>query len=188
MDIDSDIQLDIKTQDNAAVLDRNGAALSDLDRSFPAEFQFMSHDSKALAASHTTPAAVLYNAPTHPVPTAHPSATSSDTDSTNSSSDSSFFASLDYHLLGEDELTRRLNTNATHGLATPECAIRFKANGANVFDHHRPNYVKKLLFYVFGGFCSVLWVGVIVFFLCWQPLSNPPNVTNLALAILVVCC
>ncbi|KAG0029644.1 hypothetical protein BGZ81_003571 [Podila clonocystis] len=50
-----------------------------------------------------------------------------------------------------------------------------------------PNFVKKILGYVFGGFCSVLWVGVLTFFLCWQPpLSNPPNVTNLALAILVM--
>lgn len=32
----------------------------------------------------------------------------------------------------------------------------------------------------------VLWCGVIVFFLCWQPLSNPPSATNLALAILVL--
>jgi sodium/potassium-transporting ATPase subunit alpha len=50
----------------------------------------------------------------------------------------------------------------------------------------RTNHLKKILLYVFGGFCSVLWVGVIIFFLCWRPLSNPPSVTNLALAILVL--
>lgn len=43
-----------------------------------------------------------------------------------------------------------------------------------------------LKMYIFGGFCSVLWVGVIVFFLCWQPLSNPPSAQNLALAVLIL--
>ncbi|GAM28071.1 hypothetical protein SAMD00019534_112470 [Acytostelium subglobosum LB1] len=127
----------------------------------------------------------LAKAPIHPVSSSAlpPSSPSSSSDG----SDSSFFASLDFHLLGEDELVRRLNTNTTRGLASTECATRLKSNGPNVFDHHRPNYVKKLLSYVFGGFCSILWVGVIVFFICWKPLSDPPIVTNLALAILVVC-
>jgi sodium/potassium-transporting ATPase subunit alpha len=40
---------------------------------------------------------------------------------------------------------------------------------------------------VFGGFCSVLWIGVIIFFICWRPLGNPdPAPYNLGLAILVL--
>lgn len=40
---------------------------------------------------------------------------------------------------------------------------------------------------VFGGFCSVLWIGVIIFFICWRPLGDPnPAAYNLGLAILVL--
>ncbi|KAL5346754.1 hypothetical protein ACLOAV_007895 [Pseudogymnoascus australis] len=58
---------------------------------------------------------------------------------------------------------------------------------SNAFPHRRENYAKKIAIYVFGGFCSVLWVGVIVFFICWRPLGNPnPAAYNLGLAILIM--
>lgn len=50
----------------------------------------------------------------------------------------------------------------------------------------KPNYVKKIIQYVFGGFCSILWIGSIIFFICWKPLSDPPDVQNLALAVLIL--
>ncbi|KAG0048352.1 hypothetical protein BGZ83_006677 [Gryganskiella cystojenkinii] len=97
-----------------------------------------------------------------------------------------FFATVDFHKLSTAELSLRFNSNETLGLAQAEAARRLSANGPNTLDVRKPNYVKKILGYLFGGFCSVLWVGVITFFICWRPpLSNPPNVTNLALAILV---
>jgi hypothetical protein len=41
--------------------------------------------------------------------------------------------------------------------------------------------------YIFGGFCSVLWIGVIIFFICWTPLGDPnPAPYNHGLAILVL--
>ncbi|EXF73237.1 calcium-transporting ATPase 1 [Colletotrichum fioriniae PJ7] len=48
------------------------------------------------------------------------------------------------------------------------------------------NYLKKLFVYVFGGFCSVRWIGAIVFFTCWMPLSDPPSAQNLAMAVLIL--
>ncbi|KAI1315762.1 hypothetical protein EDD11_000365 [Mortierella claussenii] len=98
-----------------------------------------------------------------------------------------FFATVDFHKLTSAELALRFNTNETLGLEQTEAARRLSSNGPNTLATRKPNYVKKLLGYIFGGFCSVLWIGVITFFLCWRPpLSNPPNVTNLALAILVI--
>ena len=47
-------------------------------------------------------------------------------------------------------------------------------------------YWKKVLRYLFGDFCSILWIGVIIFFISWKPLGNPPQPYNLALAILVI--
>ncbi|KAF9385831.1 hypothetical protein CPB97_004406 [Podila verticillata] len=102
-------------------------------------------------------------------------------------SESDYFASVDFHKLTAAELALRFNTNEDAGLAQNEAQRRLQANGPNSLAARKPNFLKKIFWYVFGGFCSVLWVGVITFFLCWQPpLSNPPNVTNLALALLVI--
>ncbi|PWY70824.1 calcium ATPase [Aspergillus sclerotioniger CBS 115572] len=97
-----------------------------------------------------------------------------------------YFEGLDFHVLSADRLCQQFNVDANHGLSTDSAATRLQRDGKNIIAHHRENYLKKILGYVFGGFCSVLWVGVIVFFLCWKPLSNPPSVTNLAMAILVI--
>ncbi|GJJ70293.1 hypothetical protein EMPS_02642 [Entomortierella parvispora] len=106
-------------------------------------------------------------------------------DSTEGETD--FFSTVDFHKLTTAEISLRFNSNETSGLAPAEAARRLSANGPNTLDIRKPNYLKKILGYLFGGFCSVLWIGVITFFVCWQPpLSNPPNVTNLALAVLVI--
>ncbi|KAI8351050.1 putative K, P-type ATPase [Mortierella sp. GBAus27b] len=98
-----------------------------------------------------------------------------------------FFATINYHKLTPAEIDLRFNSNETLGLEQAEADRRLHANGPNTLDTRKPNYIKKLFGYVFGGFCSVLWIGTITFFVCWQPpLSDPPNVTNLALAILVI--
>lgn len=107
--------------------------------------------------------------------------------------DSEYFASMDFHKLTPQEIVQRFNTSDTLGLESTSAANRLKRNGENILTQRRPNYLFKILKYIFGGFCSVLWVGVITFFLCWMPLSTPPiapggspSVVSLALAILVV--
>ncbi|KAH7123185.1 hypothetical protein EDB81DRAFT_913393 [Dactylonectria macrodidyma] len=65
-------------------------------------------------------------------------------------------------------------------------AVRLGRDGNNSLPHPKTNYIKRTLKYIFGGFCSVLWVGAIIFFLCWQPLSNPPSAQNLSLAVLIL--
>lgn len=97
-----------------------------------------------------------------------------------------YFESLDFHLLSADKLCQQFNVDPKAGLSTAMAATRLQRDGKNVISHHHENYLRKIFWYVFGGFCSVLWVGVIIFFLCWRPLSNPPSATNLALAILVI--
>ncbi|KAF8968636.1 hypothetical protein BDZ97DRAFT_1799384 [Flammula alnicola] len=55
----------------------------------------------------------------------------------------------------------------------PERARHLQRDGPNELLQKRPKYIWKFLGYLFGGFCSILWIGVIV----------PPNITNLALSI-----
>ncbi len=97
-----------------------------------------------------------------------------------------YFANLSYHQLDAATICQQLNVDRDAGLSDSAAATRLARDGPNSLPRARTNYLKKLFFYLFGGFCSILWVGVIIFFICWQPLSNPPSPTNLALAILVI--
>ncbi|KAI2632959.1 putative Na/K ATPase alpha 1 subunit [Xylaria nigripes] len=97
-----------------------------------------------------------------------------------------YFSNLDYHIISADDICQRFNVDQNSGLSVNAAANRLQQNGPNTLPKTKSNQFKKILKYVFGGFCSILWVGVIVFFLCWQPLSSPPSVPNLALAILVI--
>ncbi|KAI9924074.1 hypothetical protein ASPWEDRAFT_38538 [Aspergillus wentii DTO 134E9] len=97
-----------------------------------------------------------------------------------------YFENLDFHILSLDKLSQQFRVDSQSGLSSSSAASRLSHDGKNVIFHHRENYLKKILGYVFGGFCSVLWVAVIVFFICWKPLSNPPSVPNLAMAILII--
>ncbi|BDD55455.1 hypothetical protein MAP00_000975 [Monascus purpureus] len=101
-------------------------------------------------------------------------------------SNQDYFESLDFHIVSPDVLCQRFNVDIKSGLSQSAAATRLQRDGPNVIKNRGENYLKKILLYVFGGFCSILWVGVIVFFICWQPLSNPPSPTNLAMAILII--
>ncbi|KAJ6184752.1 hypothetical protein N7519_006053 [Penicillium mononematosum] len=97
-----------------------------------------------------------------------------------------YFENLDFHIISTDGLCREFNVDQRTGLSSSSAATRLQRDGKNVIAHHRENYLKKIFFYVFGGFCSVLWVGVVIFFICWKPLSNPPSAQNLAMAVLIL--
>ncbi|KAG9253005.1 uncharacterized protein F5Z01DRAFT_682232 [Emericellopsis atlantica] len=81
---------------------------------------------------------------------------------------------------------QQLNVSADTGLSNDVAAMRLECDGKNILPQPKTNYLRKILGYIFGGFCSVLWVGVVVFFICWKPLSKPESPTNLALAILIL--
>ncbi|KAF5133337.1 Potassium-transporting ATPase alpha chain 2 [Metarhizium anisopliae] len=100
--------------------------------------------------------------------------------------DEDYFTNLTFHQLQADQLCQQLNVSQSSGLSESSAANRLQRDGGNTLPKPKTNYLKKILMYLFGGFCSVLWVGVVVFFICWRPLSNPPSPTNLALAILVI--
>ncbi|KAI1441150.1 hypothetical protein F5Y02DRAFT_431454 [Annulohypoxylon stygium] len=100
--------------------------------------------------------------------------------------DRDYFANLTFHESDPSQVCQQLNVDPNQGLSKSAAAMRLERDGENTLPRPKTNYLKKLFFYVFGGFCSVLWVGVIIFFICWKPLSNPPSPTNLALAVLVL--
>jgi sodium/potassium-transporting ATPase subunit alpha len=97
-----------------------------------------------------------------------------------------YFFHLPYHELRVHQLCSQLAVDQTNGLTEEAAALRLASNGKNTLPRPKTNYTKKILGYVFGGFCSVLWIGSLIFFICWRPLSDPPAPQNLALAILIL--
>lgn len=97
------------------------------------------------------------------------------------------FAQADQHAVSIDELCNRYRVSPNVGLSQEAASKRLQQDGQNVLPRQKTNYGKKLLGYIFGGFCSILWVGVIIFFICWRPLGDPdPAPYNLGLAVLVI--
>ncbi|ANB11344.1 Ca(2+)/Mn(2+)-transporting P-type ATPase PMR1 [Sugiyamaella lignohabitans] len=101
--------------------------------------------------------------------------------------DEEYFEKIDFQTKEASILCQSFNVDESRGLDSDSAAKRLQRDGPNTLTQKKPNYFWKLFNYVFGGFCSVLWVGVIIFFICWRPpLSNPPSATNLALAVLIL--
>ena len=101
--------------------------------------------------------------------------------------DTDYFEQLDYHILSAKGVCDRFNIFQEQGLSNNAALTRLQRDGRNEIPSPKEQYWKKILQYVFGGFCSVLWVGVIIFFICWRPLGDPnPAAYNLGLAILVL--
>lgn len=100
--------------------------------------------------------------------------------------DSDFFGSLDVHLLPGEQVCHRFNVSPSAGLDSVAAEKRLKRNGLNRLARRKSEMWKKVLRYLFGDFCSILWIGVIIFFISWRPLGNPPAPYNLALAIVVI--
>ncbi|KAI9506459.1 hypothetical protein BX070DRAFT_196962 [Coemansia spiralis] len=44
----------------------------------------------------------------------------------------------------------------------------------------------RVIGWFFGGFNRFLWLAMIVFWLCWKPIGNPPQSGNLALAVVII--
>ncbi|RDB19722.1 Sodium/potassium-transporting ATPase subunit alpha [Hypsizygus marmoreus] len=97
-----------------------------------------------------------------------------------------FFQQLTFHTVTVEKLCQMFGVSPDYGLDKLVASRNAERDGKNTISQPRPRYIWKFLGYMFGGFCSILWVGVIVFFICWRPLSNPPSPTNLALAILLI--
>ncbi|KAF2763245.1 P-type ATPase-like protein [Pseudovirgaria hyperparasitica] len=95
------------------------------------------------------------------------------------------FADTVWHRLDEDELYQRLSTSPLQGLAKEQVARKLKDYGPNVFSSPPSQWAKKTFLYLFGGFGSILFVASILVFIAWKPLGKPPQVANLALAVVL---
>ncbi|RIB24813.1 hypothetical protein C2G38_1997693 [Gigaspora rosea] len=93
---------------------------------------------------------------------------------------------IDFHKLSLHELGLRFNTDTSSGLTSTIATQRLQRNGKNLISPPDSKIFKKIFGYIFGGFCPLLWFASLICFLAWEPLGNPPDKTNMGLAILIL--
>ncbi|KFZ19227.1 hypothetical protein V501_00753 [Pseudogymnoascus sp. VKM F-4519 (FW-2642)] len=94
-----------------------------------------------------------------------------------------YFVNLDFHSVAAEQVLKSLDTSEKLGLDATTAAASLERDGRNTLPKVRDQYWRKIFWYIFGGFCSILWFGVIVFFLCWQPLSSPPSIRSSTISV-----
>lgn len=105
-----------------------------------------------------------------------------------SSSDNAVdLSTLTYHTQSIEEVCTSLSVDPLKGLDKQIAQRRFQKYGPNKITPPSSNLFKKIFFYFFGGFGSILIFASLICFISWKPLGNPnPQVSNLALAIVLL--
>ncbi|KAK9358121.1 hypothetical protein V1504DRAFT_306765 [Lipomyces starkeyi] len=94
-------------------------------------------------------------------------------------------ADLDWHIVSRSELFTRLSTSPVEGLTTAKVKCRLAELGKNTPSRPPSHLVRDWLSYFFGGFGFTLLVSSILVLVSWKPLGQPPDVANLALALVL---
>ncbi|EFX01252.1 h k ATPase alpha [Grosmannia clavigera kw1407] len=95
-------------------------------------------------------------------------------------------AQLHWHRLAPNELAQQLTTSLKTGLSGAQAARRLQQYGPNVPSPPAAHRMRRLLGYFFSGFGPVLLVASVLAFVAWRPLGHPPQLANLALAIVLL--
>ncbi|KAI7827732.1 putative Na/K ATPase alpha 1 subunit [Kickxella alabastrina] len=91
-----------------------------------------------------------------------------------------------FHRDTVNEVFTRMGTSPVRGLEPEAIERRRSQNGRNVVGVQSRMYLLRIFSWFFGGFNRFLWLSVIVFWLCWKPIGNPPQTGNLALGIVII--
>ncbi len=91
-----------------------------------------------------------------------------------------------FHKMSIDQLNQELHTSCTHGITSQLAKELLIKNGPNILKPPETHHIRKILGYMFGGFCWLLWIGALICFLAWKPIGSPPDPTNLGLGILLL--
>ncbi|KAG8424056.1 hypothetical protein J3458_000891 [Metarhizium acridum] len=93
---------------------------------------------------------------------------------------------LQWHTITATEVAERLVTSSTNGLSESQAERRLEEYGKNAPSPPKTNRILTILGYFFKGFGGILLVGSILVFVSWKPLGDPPQLANLALAIVLL--
>ncbi|KAJ2664961.1 hypothetical protein IWW48_000575 [Coemansia sp. RSA 1200] len=93
---------------------------------------------------------------------------------------------LPFHKDTIGEIYTRFHTSPAQGLESQAITRLRGTHGYNVLRPASRIAVANAIWWFFGGFNRFLWVAMVVFWLCWKPIGNPPQSGNMALAIVIV--
>ncbi|KAJ3278192.1 ATPase Na K transporting alpha, partial [Rhizoclosmatium sp. JEL0117] len=102
------------------------------------------------------------------------------------------FKAIDLHTLPADKVLAQLGSISAEkgGLVSVDAASRLKKNGLNTITPPRDNYFFKVMSFLFGGFCFLMWCAAGIIFLSYYPLpqldGSAPSPYNLGLVILLL--
>ncbi|KAF2157518.1 putative H /K ATPase alpha subunit [Myriangium duriaei CBS 260.36] len=96
------------------------------------------------------------------------------------------FAGIDFHTISVDDVYNRFSSSPQRGLSAEQAARKLKEVGPNMPSAPPSRWFQKTIGYLFGGFGSILFIASILVFVAWKPLGQPPQIANLALAIVLV--
>lgn len=96
-------------------------------------------------------------------------------------------ADIEWHIISEQEICKKLITDASFGLSEEQVHTARSIHGRNVPSPPPNKLFQKIFWYMFGGFGTILLIGGILVFISWKPLGEPnPAKANLALAIVLI--
>ncbi|KAJ1990846.1 hypothetical protein GGI25_004320 [Coemansia spiralis] len=93
---------------------------------------------------------------------------------------------LSYHKDSVGEVYARFNTSPGLGLESQAITLLHARYGYNTVRPPSRMAFARVIGWFFGGFNRFLWLAMIVFWLCWKPIGNPPQSGNLALAVVII--
>lgn len=96
------------------------------------------------------------------------------------------FADINYHTSSVEDLLARFRTSIQSGITNGAATQRLREVGPNAPSPPPSQWFRKTLSYLFGGFAPILLVAAVLVFIAWKPLSTPPAIANLALAIVLL--
>lgn len=76
-----------------------------------------------------------------------------------------------YHKMTLSELSTEFATSCTQGLTDQQAATALDKHGPNMLKPPESHRIRKILGYLFGGFCWLLWIGSLICFLAWKPIG-----------------
>jgi sodium/potassium-transporting ATPase subunit alpha len=95
-------------------------------------------------------------------------------------------SNLVWHTVSVDEVSRRLSTNISLGLDTQQVDRKQGEHGKNQLSPPPSRWFRKLLYYIFGYFGTLLIVAGILCCVAWKLLGEPvPQASNLALGVIL---
>ncbi|RHZ58357.1 hypothetical protein CDV55_104977 [Aspergillus turcosus] len=95
-------------------------------------------------------------------------------------------SNLDWHTISVEELQKRWQVDISQGLSPNQVQERIRQYGKNAMSPLPHQWFWQIFGYFFKGFGAVLLIACILVFISWKPLGEPPAVSNLALAIVLL--